>query len=74
MSTVRVRTEHLASTREMSRLIHRSRWGLMALARAGRIPPPIRPAGPTGKCLWRVDAVLGALGIAIVEEAAHDQP
>jgi hypothetical protein len=56
-----------AGIAETAAYLETSESHFRALVRAGKVPKPIRPYGPTGKCLWDLDLVddhMRALGVA----------
>jgi excisionase family DNA binding protein len=55
------------TTAESAAYLKTSENHIRAMVRAGKIPRPIRPYGPGGKCLWSqstLDAHMHALAIA----------
>jgi excisionase family DNA binding protein len=54
------------TTAEAAAYLKTSESHFRALVRAGKVPKPIRPYGPNGKCLWDesgLDAHMHALAI-----------
>lgn len=55
------------STAEAAVYLNYSESHFRTLVRAGKVPAPVRPYGPNGKCLWHqtaLDEHMRALGVA----------